>query len=203
MTPVIGGALTAIGVSALLAPMILWSLIAATLVAAAYGAIGHQGAVADAVIGATPILLVVAIASLIGGYVAGSLDRHARARSAGAASLLGLLLVMLILAIFVVDLRVVGGVIIAAAVLGIPVAVLFGRLGGVLAPRVAETRTVRVVAPTPLRERLRLRPAFATGRKGGERTEEHVAHDAERTSPRIESAERHDARAPRPEDRRS
>jgi hypothetical protein len=174
----VGGALASVGVGALLSP----ALLCVAVIAAIFAVIDHVFAQPtssfELVFALMPWLIGVALWSLAGGYVAGAMTERSRARHEAAAALGGLLMILVLsLALGVVSASLLGLTVALGAVSAIPVAILFGRLGALFAPRAmfpvapAEERAIaRAPAPRP---RQRLLPV--AGQKGGERIDDEPA----------------------------
>ncbi len=170
---VVAGALASVGVGTVLSPVLLFVLIAATLVALIDRAFGLPTRSSELAFALVPWLIGVAACSLAGGYVAGAMTERGRARHGGAAALAGLaLMLVLSLVLGLVSPSLLGSTIALAAITAIPVAMVCGRLGAIVAPRVtvapAEDQAIaRAASPRP---RPRLLPA--AGLKGGERMDD-------------------------------
>jgi len=172
---VVSGALASVGVGAVLSPALLCVLIVAALFALIDRAFGLTASSFELIFALVPWLIGVAAWSLAGGYVAGAMTKRDRAQHGAAAALAGLVLMLVLgLVLGVVSPSLLGLTIALGALAAIPVAMLFGRLGAVLAPW-------PVVAVAPAEERVGARARVgrpqprllpAAGLKGGERVDD-------------------------------
>jgi hypothetical protein len=167
---VLGGALASVGVGALLSPGLLYIVAVVSLVALLDRWLSVPMNVELATVALGPWLVAVALSSLLGGYFAGAIAGRRRARNGAIAALAGVTVMLVIgLGFGLVSAELVGLIVAIGAIAAIPVAIVFGRLGAMLAPRSAvvpaETRPGAATA-----SRMRLLPVI--GQKGGERVDD-------------------------------
>jgi hypothetical protein len=174
---VMGGALATVGVGALLSPVLLYVVLIASLVAVLDRWLNTSPSLAVLVFAVVPWLVAVALSSLLGGYFAGAIAGRQRARHGAAAALAGLTAMLVIgLGFDLVNAQLVGQIVAIGAITAIPVAIVGGRLGAMLAPRsVLAPAAVVAAAPRPrvtpvVLPAQRLLPA--TGQKGGQRMDD-------------------------------
>jgi uncharacterized BrkB/YihY/UPF0761 family membrane protein len=171
----VAGALVSVGLGAVLSPALLYVLIVAALFALIDRAFGLTASTFELVFALVPWLIGVAAWSLAGGYVAGAMTERDRARHGAAAALAGLVVMLVLgLVLGVVSPSLLGLTVALGALAAVPVAMLFGRLGAMAAPRgavVVAPAEDRVVARAPVaRPQPRLLPA--AGLKGGEKVDD-------------------------------
>jgi hypothetical protein len=172
---VFAGALASVGMGALLSPVLICVVIVTSLLALIDRAFGVPASSFELVLALVPWLIGVAVWSFAGGYVAGAMSERDRLRHGGAAALAGLVLMLVLgLVLGLVSPSLLGLTVALGATLAIPVAMLFGRVGAVVAPwpvvAVAPAER-RAVARAPL-ARPRPRVLSAAGLKGGERVDD-------------------------------
>jgi len=173
---VLGGALASVGVGALLSPALLYVVLIATLVALLDRWLSVPTSIELTVFALGPWLVAVALASLLGGYFAGAIAGHQRARHGATAALAGLAAMLVVgLGFDLVSADLVGLIVAIGAITAIPVAIVCGRLGAMLAPRsvVVSAQTPPRAATVVPQPRSRVLPA--TGLKGGQRMDDEVA----------------------------
>ena len=170
---VLGGALASVGVGVLLSPVLLYVVTLASLVALLNVWLHTPTSVELVVFALGPWLVAVALSSLLGGYFAGAIAGRQRARHGAIAALVGLTAMLVLgLGFALVNVQLIGLIVLIGAITAIPVAIVCGRVGAMLAPRSvtisAETRPrAATVAPPPRRGLLP-----TTGRKGGQRMDD-------------------------------
>jgi hypothetical protein len=172
---IVGGALASVGVGVLLGPGLLYVVAVVSLVAAIDRWMGVPTSVELALFALVPWLVAMGLAALLGGYFAGAIAGRFRARHGAIAALGGLTAMLAIgLGFGLVNAQLIGLIVALGALAAIPVAIVFGRIGAMLAPRSvlvsAENRPVTATAEP--RSRMRILPA--TGQKGGERMNEEA-----------------------------
>lgn len=169
---VLGGALASVGVGALLSPVLLYIVTIVSLVAILDRWLSVPMNVELATFALGPWLVAVALSSLLGGYIAGAIAGRLRARNGAIAALAGLTAILAIgLGFGLVSVELVGLIVAIGAIAAIPVAIVFGRLGAMLAPRTAVVPAeTRPAAPTARRSGMRLLPVV--GQKGGQRMDD-------------------------------
>lgn len=169
----VAGALASVGVGAILSPALLVVGAIAYILALIDHIFGVPASVFELVFALVPWLIGVVMWSLAGGYVAGAMTERSRARNGAAAALAGLTAMLLLsLGLGLASPTMMGLTLALGAIAAIPVAILFGRVGAIVAPRAvlapAQEQTIARV-PSPL-QRPRLLPV--AGQKGGERTDD-------------------------------
>jgi hypothetical protein len=170
---VLGGGLASVGVGVLLSPVLLYVVTLASLVALLDTWLRTPTSVELIVFALGPWLIAVALSSLLGGYFAGAIAGRQRARHGAIAALAGLTAMLVLgLAFGLVNVELIGLIVLIGAITAIPVAIVFGRVGAMLAPRsvsipVEMRPRAATVAPLPRRGLLP-----AAGRKGGQRMDD-------------------------------
>jgi hypothetical protein len=170
---VFGGALASVGVGALLSPALVYVLLIASLVALLDRWLQVPISVELTVFALGPVLVAIGLASLFGGYFAGAIAGRERARHGAIAALAGLTAMLVAgFGFGLVNAELLGLIAAIGAIAAIPVAIVFGRMGAMLAPRsvVASAEASPRTATVVPRRRYRLLPAV--GRKGGQRMDD-------------------------------
>jgi hypothetical protein len=170
---VLGGALASVGVGALLSPAVLYVVVIASLVALFDRWLGVPTSIELTTFALGPWLVAVALASLLGGYFAGAIAGHQRARHGATAALAGLAAMLVVgLGFDLMKAELIGLVVAIGAITAIPIAIVFGRLGAMLAPRsiIVAAQTAPPAATVRPQPRYRLLPVV--GSKGGERMDD-------------------------------
>ena len=173
---VVSGALASVGIGALLSPVLSVVVTVACLLALIDRILGAPTTPFELLFVLVPWLIAVAVWSMVGGYVAAEMTKHELARHGAAAALLGLVVMLAYGLLVPIGAGLLGVTLAVGAIAAIPVAMLFGRLGAVLAPRAVSVIPRRderpaLAAPSP---RLVRRPLAVAGLKGGARMDDRA-----------------------------